>query len=297
MSQVSGEHLEYTNLCGGRGFAFGHKLFQAHIALHYSISQPRSPPALSLHLSLHPSQSTCGGMSLLTFPLWGGREQEGRKAEASLIHREGDNGLKSASSCLLVATFPMTVSSPEGMDERSTSPHNAAIPSSPSHVDAQGGLQTSHWPHPSQPLLCYHKGNVTNSMKVPPLLPTQCLGPWLRGFQRSGAPKKFFIQLRKHCSRLCAWQHQCKSFNHVWAGKPKGMASLKTALDPKESRDNRIPSAPPLHLSTCRAQPATINCLCGHQPDGEPKRCPGPGVCSPPSSSTAADSPVPQNME
>lgn len=138
---------------------------------------------------------------------------------------------------------------------------------------------------------------MTSSMKVPPLLPTQCLGLWLRDFQRSGAPKEFFIQLRKHCSRIYARQHHYKSFNHVWAGKPKGKASLQTALDLKESRNNRVPSAPPLHLSTRRAQPTTINCLCGHQPDGELKRCPGAGVRSPPSSSTAADSLVPRNME
>lgn len=90
MSQVSGEHLEYTNLCRGRGSGCGHKLFQASIALHHSILQPRSAPALFLHLSLHPSHSTCGGMSLLTFPLWGGRGQEGRRAEISLTHREGE---------------------------------------------------------------------------------------------------------------------------------------------------------------------------------------------------------------
>lgn len=59
-------------------------------------------------------------------------------------HREGDSGLKAASSCLLVAAFLMTVSSPEGMDERSTTRYNAAFPSPSAHVDAQDGLQPSH---------------------------------------------------------------------------------------------------------------------------------------------------------
>ena len=65
--------------------------------------------------------------------------QKSRGITKLLTHREGDKGPKSASSCLLVATFPMTVSSPQGMDERATSPYSAAIPSPPSHADAQGG--------------------------------------------------------------------------------------------------------------------------------------------------------------
>lgn len=66
--------------------------------------------------------------------------------------------------------------------------------------------------------------------------------------------------------------------SHVWAGKPKAMASLQAVMDLKQRRDNRVPPAPPLCLSTCRAQPTTINCPHGHQPGREPQRCPGAGA-------------------
>ena len=83
--------------------------------------------------------------------------------------------------------------------------------------------------------------------------------------QRSGASKKFFVQLSKHCGRICARQHHRKSFNRLWAGKLKVTAPLQAALDLKHRRDNRVPSAPTLCFLMCRAQPTTTNCFCSHQ--------------------------------
>lgn len=93
--------------------------------------------------------------------------------------------------------------------------------------------------------------------------------PKVRGSQKALHPANKALQ-----QDLCpaAQTQHCKSFNHVCAGKPKGKTSLQTALDLKQRRDSRVPSAPSLCLSTCRAQPTTINCLHGHQPDGEPKK-------------------------
>lgn len=110
---------------------------------------PQLPPLASQ--CFHPSRSMCGGMSSLT---WGGHEQEGRAKKQrnhQIAHtqrrRQGTSQDQSASSCLLVATFPMTVSSPEGIDERSTSHYSSTIPSPPSHADAQG--VASNFPLPS----------------------------------------------------------------------------------------------------------------------------------------------------
>jgi len=67
--------------------------------------------------------------------------QKSSRIIETLTHREGDKGPKSAlaSSSVLMTAFPMTVSAPAVMDERSASCYSAAIPSLLSHIDACRG--------------------------------------------------------------------------------------------------------------------------------------------------------------
>lgn len=122
------------------------------------------PPLLTSAFTL-PSPCAVGCPTSLSHIGKAKKGREGQKSRGiteTLTHKEGDKGPKSVldTSCLLISAFPMTVSSPAGMDERSASCYSAAILSPPSHVDAHEGSfkRSTALPRgrylPPQPLLC-----------------------------------------------------------------------------------------------------------------------------------------------